>query len=80
MALSAIVVSVLLGLVKFFAAKAKRQKKRADMFEAAVDRQSDIQAADSELSKDYQSEKAKIVKEIEEGEEVTSLSDPNSWD
>ena len=74
------VVAFLLALVKIFAGKAKRAEKRADRAEAQVVFKEAVEDSDSELSKDLESRKAEISKEIKDGEEVTSLSDPNSWD
>ena len=68
----------LLGLVKVLWGRSQKQKKRAERAEAGLQRQSDVQEADTELSKDLSSRKARISKEIKDGEEVTSLSDPNS--
>ena len=67
------------GLLKYFMAKAKREEEKADRFKAALDRQSDIQEMDTELDKDFQSHKAAIKKEINDGEEITSLSKPNDF-
>jgi len=74
------IIAALLGLLKLFISKAAREKKHRKQLESALERQSDIQEIDSELSKDLQSEKAKIAKEIEDGKQVDSLLDPNTWD
>jgi len=74
------IVAFLLALVKILWGRAQKQKKRADRAEAHVVFKEQVEDADSELSKDLSSRKAEISKEIKDGEEVTSLSDPNSWD
>ncbi len=71
-------VAVLLFIVKILAASRKKAKKQVKQFKAVLKRKEDTEEADSELSKDLASRKAKISKEIKDGEEITSLSDPNS--
>ena len=71
------IVAFLLALVKILWGRVQKQKKRADRAEAGLQRQSDIQDSDTELSKDLSSRRAEISKEIEDGKEVTSLSRPN---
>ena len=71
------IVAFLLALVKILWGRAQKQKKRADRAEAGLQRQSDIQDSDSELSKDLASRRAEISKEIEDEKSVTSLSRPN---
>ena len=71
-------VAVLLFTVKILAASRKKAKKQVKQFKAVLKRKEDVEEADTELSKDLSSRKAKISKEIKDGEEITSLSDPNS--
>ena len=80
LAAGAVVIAILLGLVKFFASKAKREAQKADKLKAALVFRDDVEELDSELSSDLSSRKAAIVKEIEAGEN-TELTDPNNtWD
>ena len=76
-AAGAVLVAVLLAFLKFFMARSKSATKRADRAEAGLQMQSDIQEADTELSKDLSSRKAKIKQEISEGKPVKSLEEPN---
>ncbi len=78
-AAGAVLIALLLGLLKFFMARSKSATKRAERAEAGLQRQSDIQDSDSELSKDLSSRKAQIKKEIKEGKTVKSLEKPNEW-
>ena len=78
-AAGAVLIALLLGLLKFFMARAKSATKRAERAEAGLRRHSDIQESDSELSKDLSSRKAQIKKEIKEGEPVEDLEKPNEW-
>ena len=71
------IVAFLLALVKILWGRSQKQKKRADRAEAGLQRQSDIQDSDTELSKDLASRRAEISKEIEDEKSVTSLSRPN---
>ena len=73
------IIAVLAGLLKLFISKAAREERHRKRLESALERQSDIQEIDSELSKDLESEKAKIAKEIEDDKQVDSLLDPNHW-
>jgi len=70
-------VAVLLFIVKVLAASRRKAKKQVKQFKTILKRKEDIEESDSELSKDLASRKAKISKEIQDGE-VTALSDPNS--
>lgn len=71
-------VAVLLFVVKVLAASRKKAKQQVKQFKAVLKRKEDIEESDTELSKDLSSRKARISKEIKDGEEVTSLSNPNS--
>ena len=71
---------VLMTIIKVLSGQNRRNKKRAKRAEAQVVFKEKVEDADTELSKDLSSRKAKISKEIKDGEEVTSLSDPNNWD
>jgi len=73
-------VAVLLFVIKVLAASRRKAKKQVKQFKAVLKRKEDIEESDSELSKDLESRKAKISKEIKDGEEITSLSNPNNWD
>ena len=77
-AASAVLIALLLGLLKFFMARSRSATKRAERAEAGLQRQSDIEESDSELSKDLSSRKAEIKKELEDGS-VESLEKPNEW-
>ena len=77
-AAGAVLIAVLLALLKFFMARSKAATKRADRAEAHVVFKEQVEDSDSELSSDLESRKAEISKEIKDGEEITSLSDPNS--
>jgi len=74
------IIAFLLAALKVMFASRKKAVQRADRMESALKRQSDIQEIDTELSKELKSRKGQIRKEIEENEEVTSLSNPNTWD
>jgi len=74
------IISALLVTLKLLAGSRTRAIKKADRLEGALKRQGEIQEIDSELSKELKSHKAEIAKEIESGEEITSLSNPNDWD
>jgi len=78
-AAGAVLVAVLLALLKFFMARSKSATKRADRAEAGLQRQSDIQEADTELSKDLASRKAKIKQAIKEDKSVLSSEKLNEW-
>jgi len=78
-AAGAVLIALLLGLLKFFMARAKSATKRAERAEAGLRRHSDIQESDSELSKDLSSRKAQIKKELEEDKFVKALEEPNDW-
>lgn len=69
--------AVLLATIKILSGQNRRNKKRAERAEAKVLFQEKVVDSDTELSKDLTSRRAKISKEIKDGE-VTSLSDPNS--
>jgi len=73
-------VAVLLFIVKVLAVSRRKAKKQVKQFKAVFKRREDIEESDSELSKDLESRKAKISKEIKAGEEITSLSNPDNWD
>ncbi len=79
LAAGAVVITILLGLVKIFASKAKREAQKADRLKAALEFRDDVEDLDTELSSDLQVRKDTIRKEIEDDEEVTSLSTPNDW-
>jgi hypothetical protein len=74
------VLVALLGIIKYLSFSKGVWKDKAKKSMSALKRHEEVQEIDSELSKDLQSKKAEIVKEIKSGEEVTSLSDPNDWD
>ena len=69
----------LLGLVRVLWGRVQAQKKRADRAEAQVVFKEQVEESDSELSRDLSSRKAKIKKDLEEGETVESLEKPNDW-
>jgi len=73
-------VAVLLFVVKVLAASRRKAKKQVKQFKAVLKRKEDIEESDTELSRDLTSRKAKISKEIKDGEEITSLSNPDNWD
>jgi len=70
-------VAVLLFTVKVLAASRKKAKKQVKQFKAVLKRKEDIEESDSELSKDLESHRARISKEIKDGQDVTTLSRPN---
>ena len=69
--------AVLLATIKILSGQNRRNKKRAERAEAQVVFKEKVVDSDTELSKDLTSRRAKISKEIKDGE-VTSLSDPNT--
>ena len=73
-------VAVLMFIVAILNASRKKAKKQVKQFKAVLKRKEDIEESDTELSEDLASRKAKISKEIKDGEEITVLSDPNNWD
>ena len=76
-AAGAVLVAVLLAFLKFFMARSKSATKRADRAEAGLQRQSDILEADTELSRDLSSRRARDKKAIKEGKPIPSLEEPN---
>ena len=70
-------VAVLLFIVKVLAASRKKAIKQAKQFKAVIKRKEETEEADTELSKDLSSRKAKIKQEISEGKPVKSLEKPN---
>ncbi len=72
-------VGVLAVLVKIFSAKARREKKRADVAEATVDHAIEIMEKDSELDSEFKSRRAAEAKKIESDGASDELSKPNEW-
>ena len=64
---------------KYYKAKAKRQKKRADNAVAQVKRDHAIAEKDNELEGQFRSRRAEAVKEIEKTGATKELSEPNKW-
>lgn len=79
-AAGAAIIAGLLVTVQFLMKSRRRALESEKRVKAALSRKEDIEDIDSDLSKDLKSHKAEIAKELKEGENVTSLSDPNSWD
>jgi len=73
------IIAVLLAFVKILAGQAKRAKKEAKQYQAAIKRKDDIEDLDNELQGQQSSRRAEIRKEIKDGKEVTSLSDPDNF-
>ena len=70
-------VAVLLFIVSILNASRKKAKKQVKQFKAVLKRKEDIEESDTELSKDLESHRARISKEIKDGQDVTTLSRPN---
>jgi hypothetical protein len=79
LAIGAGIIAVLLAVIKWLSISNSRIKQEKKTAEAIIERQKEIHASDTELSTDLQSHKAQIVKEIEAGEPVKELEDPNEW-
>jgi len=81
LAAGAVVIAILLGLVKFFASKAKREARKADKLQAELQFKDDVEELDNELSSNYQPHRAEIVKanaNADDDETFDVLSDPDS--
>ena len=75
----ALLVTGLLAAVKILAAKAKRQKKRADNAVAQVKHAHAVAEKDNEFEGQKRSRRADAVKEIKEAGTSKELSEPNKW-
>jgi len=72
-------VVVLAGLVKIFSAKARRQKKRADNAQSALNHSIEVLQKDSELDTEFKSRRAEEAKKIESDGTSDELDKPNTW-
>jgi len=73
-----LLVAGLYASTKYFKAKAKREKKRADEAEAGLEHSIEVLQRDSELDTEFKSRRAKEAAEIEASGASDELSDPNN--
>ncbi len=71
-------VTVLGFLAKMFAAKAKRQEKRAERAEDAYEHSVEVMEKDNEIDREFKSRRAEAKAEIDQDGASDELSDPNS--
>ena len=77
--LGLLVTGLAAAAAKYYKAKAKKQKKRADNAVAQVKRDHAIAEGDNELEGQFRPRRAEAVKEIEKTGATKELSEPNRW-
>lgn len=73
-----LLVAGMVARIKYLAAKAKREEKRADIAQAGLNQSIEILQKDSELDDEFKSRKAKEAAQIEAKNASDELSDPNA--
>jgi len=79
-AAAGVLIAVLGWLLKIFVGRARKEKASRQRAESALERQSDIYEADTELDREHKIRVEGIENEVKEGSSPRELTEPDDWD